>query len=201
MKSNFAPAGISTADAETVTDILQERLADLIDLSLTLKHVHWNVNGPGFIAIHTLMDEQTEAVRDMVDSVAERITTMGGVAAGLTGEVAKMRSQNSDYALGRAPVSAHLGALDQTYSRVCINHRDAAAEIGEVDLVSQDLLVGQTAKLDLNHWFVRAHLEDTSGHLVTEGFEDELDSAVEAAQAQDGVELIDSRSGEPVPIT
>ncbi len=201
MESNFAPAGMSTSDAATVTNILQERLADLIDLSLTLKHVHWNVNGPGFIAIHKLMDEQTDAIRDMVDAVAERITTMGGVAAGLIGEVARMRSQNSDYALGRAPVSAHLGALDKTYSRVCANHREAAAEIGEVDLVSQDLLVGQTAELDLNHWFVRAHLEDTSGHLVTEGIEDELDAAVEAAQAQDGVELIDANSSEPAAIT
>lgn len=201
MESNFAPAGISTSDAASITEILQERLADLIDLSLTLKHVHWNVNGAGFIAIHKLMDEQNEVVRGLVDGVAERITTMGGVAAGLTGEVAKMRSQDSDYALGRAPVSAHLGALDQVYRRVCANHRDAAAEIGEVDLVSQDLLVGQTAILDLNHWFVRAHLSDTSGRLVTEGIDDELDAAVEAARAQDGVELIEAKSGEPVPIT
>lgn len=201
MESNFAPAGISTSDAETVNRILQGRLADLIDLSLTLKHVHWNVSGAGFIAIHEMMDQQTDVVRDLVDGVAERITTMGGVAAGLAGEVTKMRSQNSDYALGRAPVAAHLGALDQTYSRVCSSHREAAAEVGETDLVSQDLLVGQTAKLDLNHWFVRAHLEDTSGNLITGDMDNEMDAAVEAARAQSGVELVEDRSSEPVPIT
>lgn len=200
MESNFAPAGISTSDAESVNQILQERLADLIDLSLTLKHVHWNVGGAGFVAIHEMMDEQTDVVRALVDGVAERITTMGGVAAGLAGEVTKMRSQNSDYALGRAPVAAHLGALDQTYARVCAKHREAAAEIGETDLVSQDLIVGQTGKLDLNHWFIRAHLEDTSGHLLTQGATNEMDAAVAASQAQNGTELIEEFSGEPVPI-
>jgi starvation-inducible DNA-binding protein len=200
MEINFAPAGMSTAQAESVNQILQERLADLIDLSLTLKHVHWNVNGPGFIAFHEMMDGQTEVVRDLVDALAERITTMGGVAAGLTGEVAQMRSQNIDYALGRAPVAAHLGALDQTYARVCAAHREAAAEIGETDLVSQDLVVGQTAKLDLNHWFVRAHLEDTSGHLLTEGASNEMDAAVDAAQTRDGTEILDDLSEELVPI-
>ncbi len=201
MESNFAPAGISTSDADTVNQILQERLADLIDLSLTLKHVHWNVSGAGFIAIHEMMDQQTEVVRDLVDGVAERITTMGGVAAGLAGEVTKMRSQSSDYALGRAPVAAHLGALDQTYARVCAEHREAAAEIGETDLVSQDLIVGQTGKLDLNHWFIRAHLEDTGGNLITGDMDNELDAAVEAARIQSGVELVEDRSGDPVPIT
>lgn len=202
MESNFAPAGISIPDAENVGQILQERLSDLIDLSLTLKHVHWNVNGAGFIAVHELMDAQTSAVRDLVDEVAERIATMGGVAAGLAGEVTRMRSQKEDYELGRAPVAAHLGALDRTYSRICSRHREAAAEIGETDLVSQDLLVGQTAKLDLNHWFVRAHLEDTSGHLITGDANSEMDAAVEAAQAQDGTELLEEElSDEPVPVT
>ncbi|HEY5891241.1 MAG TPA: DNA starvation/stationary phase protection protein [Acidimicrobiia bacterium] len=202
MESNFAPAGMSISDAESSNQILQERLSDLIDLSLTLKHVHWNVSGPGFIAVHKLMDAQTALIRDLVDEVAERITTMGGVAAGLAGEVTRMRSQNEDYALGRAPVVAHLGALDQTYSRVCSKHREAAAEIGETDLVSQDLLVGQTGKLDLNHWFIRAHLEDTSGHLITGDAATEMDAAVEAAQAQDGTEILeDEFANEPVPIT
>lgn len=200
MESKFAPAGMTLSEAEEVNEILQSRLADLIDLSLTLKHIHWNVNGVGFIAIHELMDQQTEVVRDLVDEVAERITTMGGIAPGLTGEVASMRTRD-EYALGRAPVAAHLAALDVVYSRICSQHREDAAEIGETDLVSQDLLVGQTAKLDLNHWFVRAHLEDTGGHIITADEHDELNAAVEAARALDGVELIEDRAAEPAQIT
>jgi len=87
MRHEYAPAGMDTGDAEKVGTILQERLASLIDLSLVLKHVHWNVIGPGFIAIHELMDEQTDVTREMVDEAAERISTLGGVAAGLAQQV------------------------------------------------------------------------------------------------------------------
>jgi hypothetical protein len=77
MKHLYAPAGLSAGEAEKLGDILQERLSSLIDLSLILKHVHWNVVGPGFIAVHELMDVQVESTREMVDAVAERISTSG----------------------------------------------------------------------------------------------------------------------------
>src|SRR3712207_8342276 len=41
--------------------------------SLTLKHIHWNVVGPHFIAVHEMIDPQVDAVRLMVDAIAERI--------------------------------------------------------------------------------------------------------------------------------
>lgn len=201
IETQFSPSGMDLDAASTVAAILQERLADLTDLSLTLKHVHWNVVGPGFIEIHELMDQQTDAVRALVDEVAERITTLGSVAAGLTSQVAENRSAEEDYALGRAPVMAHLGALDKVYGRVISGHREATDEVSETDLVTQDLLIGQTAKLDLNHWFIRAHLEDTGGRLLTEGVDDELDAAVTAAQSEPGVELVEQSEDEPVPLT
>ena len=102
MNHQYAPAGMDTGQAEKVSAILQERLASLIDLSLTLKHVHWNVIGSGFIAVHELMDTQTEDTREMVDRVAERITTLGGIAGGLANQVVDMRSAKDEYALGRA---------------------------------------------------------------------------------------------------
>jgi starvation-inducible DNA-binding protein len=61
---------MDTNDAEKVGVILQERLASLIDLSLTLKHVHWNVIGPGFLSVHLMMDDQTATTRDLLDAVA-----------------------------------------------------------------------------------------------------------------------------------
>ena len=48
--------------------ILQERLHALNDLQLTLKHIHWNVVGPHFIAVHEMIDPQVDAVRAMVDA-------------------------------------------------------------------------------------------------------------------------------------
>jgi starvation-inducible DNA-binding protein len=188
----FAPAGMSVDDAEKVTAILQTRLSSLIDLSLILKHIHWNVVGPGFIAVHLMMDEQTESVRGLVDEVAERIAALGGIAAGLAGQVTEMRNADGEYELGRAPVQAHLGALDKVYQRVGADHRAAIAELEKLDAVSTDLITGQTGTLDLNHWFVRAHLEDTGGHLSTAGSEDELEAAAAAVlAAESGEDIVD----------
>ncbi len=205
MEPQYAPAGMRTEDAGKVTGVLQHRLADLIDLSLTLKHVHWNVVGFGFIGIHKLMDEQVAAVRSLIDEVAERVTTMGAVASGLPSQVVDGRSSDGDYALGRGPVMAHLGALDKVYERVISGHRDAISALEEIDPVSEDLLVGQTATLDLHHWFVRAHLSDTDGRLATSGNDSELDAAAASAHLlQPGGEFaIEGQEGEkePVPIT
>lgn len=191
MEHQFAPAGMKIPDAEHVATTLQNVLADLLDLYLTIKHVHWNVVGPGFIAIHELMDTQYEEVQTMVDATAERITTLGSVAAGLPGLIGSLRSAPSDYPLGRAPVMAHLGALDKVYERVCADHRKATDDVSDLDPVSEDLLIGHTARLDLNHWFIRAHLEDTAGHILTEGTDDEMEAAVASARESDGLEMIE----------
>ena len=60
-----------------------------------------------------MMDRQTEDVRGMVDTVAERISTLGGIAGGLASQVVEMRSASDEYSLGRAPVMSHLGRLGQ----------------------------------------------------------------------------------------
>lgn len=183
MEYRYAPAGLSKETASRVADKLQERLSSLIDLSMTLKHIHWNVVGPGFIAIHKLMDEQNETVLGLIDEVAERIVTLGGIAAGLPNQVGQFRDAGEDYALGRAPVLAHLGALDKTYERLGSGHRDAIEKIDEIDPVTGDLLISQTAALEMNHWFIRAHLTNVDGELSTEAATDELDAAAEAVQA------------------
>jgi starvation-inducible DNA-binding protein len=183
MKHEYAPAGLETGDAEKLATILQERLASLIDLSLILKHVHWNVIGPGFIAVHEMMDAQTDQTRDMVDEVAERISTLGGVPAGLAQQVVDMRATDEQYALGRAPVMAHLGALDNVYENVGAAHRSAIEQVSNIDPISEDLLVSQARRLELNHWFIRAHVSDTDGRLTTEGSVDQLDAATAATYA------------------
>lgn len=183
MKHQYAPAGMDTGDAEKLATILQERLASLIDLSLILKHVHWNVIGPGFIAVHELMDAQAKEARAMVDEVAERISTLGGVAAGLAQQVVDMRATEDQYALGRAPVMAHLGALDKVYEQVGARHREAIEQVESVDPISEDLLVSQSRRIELNHWFIRAHISDTTGKLATQGTVNQLDAATAATYA------------------
>ena len=62
--------------------ILQDRLADSIDLQTQAKQAHWNVKGPNFIALHELFDKIAEESEEYPDLIAERIVQFGGVAEG-----------------------------------------------------------------------------------------------------------------------
>src|ERR1700752_3863084 len=78
-------------------ELLNARLADAIDLQTQTKQAHWNVKGPTFIALHELFDKVNEDVEDYVDTIAERVVQLGGVAEGTARSVAR-RSGLSDYA-------------------------------------------------------------------------------------------------------
>src|SRR5256885_14016677 len=65
-----------------VSDLLNNRLAEAIDLQTQAKQAHWNVKGPQFIALHKLFDEIDEAVEEYVDLLAERVVQLGGTAEG-----------------------------------------------------------------------------------------------------------------------
>src|ERR1700744_1128915 len=111
----YTVPGMKPDDAQQVNALLQDRLNALSDLALTLKHVHWNVVGPNFIAVHTMLDPQVDAVRAMVDETAERIAALGGSPSGAPGAVAGRRDWD-DYSIGRADTSVHLGVLVVVYA-------------------------------------------------------------------------------------
>ncbi|MFN8170356.1 MAG: DNA starvation/stationary phase protection protein [Candidatus Nanopelagicales bacterium] len=163
-RHGFTVPGITPADAQAVAARLQDRLNALNDLALTLKHVHWNVVGPNFIAIHTMIDPQVDAVRLMVDETAERIATLGDSPVGTPGALVAARSWN-DYPIGRDDAVVHLRALDEVYTGVITSHREAIDATDSADPVTHDMLTSQTAVLEQFQWFVRAHLESASGAL------------------------------------
>jgi starvation-inducible DNA-binding protein len=175
----YTVPGMKTDNAERVTKLLQDRLNSLNDLALTLKHVHWNVTGPNFIAVHTMLDPQVEAVRAMADQAAERITALGGSPNGTPGALVAQRDWD-DYSIGRADALEHLGALDVVYSGIIEAHRAAIDATEELDLVTQDLLIGQSGQLEQFHWFIRAHLETPDGSLSTENARTEKTAAKRA---------------------
>ena len=161
----YTVPGMTTAQAGQVIDQLRMRLHALNDLALTLKHVHWNVVGPHFIAVHTMIDPQVEAVRAMVDETAERIATLGGSPDGTPGTLVAERTWDN-YKLGRADALEHLVALDHVYTGIIIDHREAAeAAAGSGDPVTEDLLIGHLHSLEQFHWFIRAHHETAGGSL------------------------------------
>ncbi len=165
---NFTVPGMIQAEGVHVAGVLQERLGCLIDLGLTLKHIHWNVVGPTFIGVHMMLDPQVDGVAAMIDATAERIATLGSSPNGLPGSLVAARSWD-DYSLQRAMVPEHLAALDSVYVGVIDDHRKAIESVSDVDPITEDLLIGQSGILEQYHWFVRAHLESSSGQLRTDG--------------------------------
>jgi starvation-inducible DNA-binding protein len=178
---NYTVPGMKSDTAEDVIAILQDRLNALNDLALTLKHVHWNVVGPHFIAVHLMLDPQVEAVRGMVDDTAERIATLGGSPVGTPGALVAQRSWD-DYSIGRADTQEHLAALDVVYQGVIEAQREAIESTDELDQVTQDMLIKHSADLEQFHWFVRAHLERSDGSLKTKGVKTERSAAKRASK-------------------
>lgn len=172
--------GLDVSEGHQVAHTLQLRLHALNDLQLTLKHAHWNVVGPTFIGVHTMLDPQIDGVREMVDVLAERMATLGVSPNGLPGALVDARTWD-DYDVMRADTRAHLGALDLVYDGIVADHREAIDKVGDIDPVTEDILIGQTSDLEQYQWFVRAHLQDAGGALVTEGADTEEEAAAKAS--------------------
>ncbi len=178
----YTVPSLTVEDGAAVAAVLQKRLNALNDLALTLKHIHWNVTGPHFIAVHEMIDPQVDAVRAMVDAIAERIATLGVAPVGTPGALVADRTWD-DYSIGRAGAIEHLGALDEVYVGIIEDHRKAADDVEDLDTVTNDLLVGHLHELELFHWFVRAHLESAGGELSTSGATTEKGAARSAGKA------------------
>ena len=180
MPNEFTLPGLDVSEGHRIAATLQERLLGLIDLSLVLKHAHWNVLGPTFIGVHEMLDTQVAGVRLMSDAVAERIAQLGAAPNGLPGNLVAKRHWD-DYSQTRASVLQHLAALDLVYTGVIEGHRSAIEEF-EKEPVTQDMLVEQTQQLEEYQWFVRAHLQGPDGRLATAGEVDEQSAAARAAE-------------------
>ncbi len=142
--------------AKLVT-LLNERLADAIDLQTQMKQAHWNVKGPTFIALHELFDQINEDVEDYVDLIAERAIQLGGIANGTARQVAKATTlpeyphQIADGADHVEAVSTALAAFGKAV-RAAIDKCD---DLGDAD--AADIFTEVSRGTDKWLWFVEAH--------------------------------------------
>lgn len=139
-------------------ELLNLHLAAAIDLHAQMKQAHWNVRGPGFIAIHELFDKVSVKVEDFSDLIAERAGGLGGTAYG-TVQTAVQKSFLIPYPLGIADELQHLfavsGALAAFGSSV-IEAIEKSTDIG--DATTADLFTEISRGVDLQLWFVESHL-------------------------------------------
>lgn len=137
--------------------ILNKHLAAAIDLHGQVKQAHWNVRGPGFIAIHELFDKVAELVEDMSDQLAERAAGLGGTAQG-TIQVAVAQSFLVPYPHAIADTTKHLFAVAASLAAFGQSTREAigiATKFGDVD--TADLFTEISRGIDQQLWFIEAH--------------------------------------------
>ena len=136
---------------------LNKHLAAAIDLQAQIKQAHWNVRGPGFMAIHELFDTVATAVGLAADQLAERTGGLGGTAFG-TVQVAAERSYLLPYPLGVADVAEHVFAVSASLAAFSQAIREASATsttAGDAD--TADLLTEISRGIDQQLWFVESH--------------------------------------------
>lgn len=125
---------------------------------LQVKHAHWNVKGPHFISLHELFDKIAENVEERVDTIAERITALGGMAYGTLAIVARATSlaaYPAEMTEGSAHVAALAGALGDFGKKV----RKAIGETDDLgDADTADLFTQVSRDVDKYLWFLEAHL-------------------------------------------
>jgi starvation-inducible DNA-binding protein len=156
---NDLPAATRTE----VAGLLNQRLADGIDLQTMCKQAHWNVKGPQFIALHKLFDDVNEAVAEYVDLIAERIVQLGGVAEGTARTVAE-RTALAEYPITLSKGEDHVAALSDVLAQFGRTARLGIEEMNELqDADTADILTEISRGIDKWLWFVEAHGQSDRG--------------------------------------
>jgi len=139
--------------------LLNQRLADMIDLFNQTKHAHWNVKGASFIQLHELFDNIAERVEEACDLIAERVVTLGGTAEGTTRQAAA-GSTIGEYDLSAVDGLEHVRALTEQIAQIAASVRKAIQTSTEWgDPTTADLFTEVSRALDKDLWFLEAHLQ------------------------------------------
>ena len=143
-----------------VSALLQDRLADSIDLMMQAKQAHWNVKGPNFIALHELFDKVYIDTGKYVDTIAERIIQLGGTVEG-TIRVAAKKSSLPEYQLNITRGSKHVAELAHAiafYGEFIRKGIKLCTDLEDAD--TADIFTEVSRGADMNLWFVEAHEQE-----------------------------------------
>lgn len=141
-----------------MADSLNQVLADSYAL-MSLTHLaHWNVEGPGFFALHTAFQTQYEELFMAVDEIAERIRALGVYAFGGLGTLAEV-AQMKEFAAPISQADYVRGLIDANEKLVAdaALARDLAGEANDPE--SQDLMIGRITLHQKTIWMLRSFLK------------------------------------------
>jgi starvation-inducible DNA-binding protein len=156
------PIALDHKSRQTSCDVLNQTLADSIILYNLYKKHHWLVRGHTFYQLHLLLDKHAEEQLPLIDLMAERVQTLGGIAVADPRHVAEVtripRPPN-----GAEEVPAMLSRLLEAHEVIIRECREGAETTqGMGDLGTNDILVSDVLRTnELQTWFVAEHLVDT----------------------------------------
>jgi starvation-inducible DNA-binding protein len=149
---------IDAAVRSELRGLLNQHLADMVDLFSQTKQTHWNAKGMHFYQFHKLFDRLAEELEDHVDTIAQRITTLGGVAVG-TVRTAAADSRLPELPLDLGDGQCTVGLLVERYAKLAETTRNASADakrLGDAD--TSELFICLSCDLGKALWFLDAHL-------------------------------------------
>jgi starvation-inducible DNA-binding protein len=159
MKTHKTKNDLPSNAKSVVIELLNARVADCIDLALLTKQAHWNLRGAQFIAVHEMLDTFRTEIDDHVDTMAERVSQLGGTALG-TVQTTAQATTLAPYPTDIYSVPDHLKALIERYGQVANSVRaaiDQSDEAGDAD--AADIFTGVSRGLDKALWFLEAHVQ------------------------------------------
>lgn len=156
------PIALSETACRVAVENLNQLLADTITLRDLYRKHHWQVLGPTFAQLHLLFDTHAKRQDDLVDTIAERIQTLGGIGVAMAADVAETTLIPRP-PRGREEVPIQIGRLLHAHEVVLEEARAMArlaAEHG--DDGTNDLLVSDVIRTgELQVWFLAEHVVDT----------------------------------------
>jgi starvation-inducible DNA-binding protein len=159
MKLYNSPSKLSEDARSKISETLNERLADGLDLHMQIKVAHWNIKGLHFSSLHPLFETFAVSLAAHNDTIAERAVTLGGRAYGTARHVAA-KSQLPEYPQETSRDLDHVRLLAERFELYLAGmrvSRGVAETNGDTDTV--DLLTGVISEFEKNDWFLRASLE------------------------------------------
>jgi starvation-inducible DNA-binding protein len=156
------PIALGEAVRAQSVQALNQILADTMTLRDMYKKHHWQVSGPTFYQLHLLFDAHYEEQSELVDTIAERIMSLGGVSVAMSHDVAEMTMIRRP-PKGRETPAMQLSRLVEAHRHILAASRQAAKEAADAeDDGTNDLLVSDVIRLNEKQtWFVVEHLVAT----------------------------------------
>lgn len=164
------PLKISDEIRARSCEALNQVLADTMMLRDMYKKHHWQVSGPTFYALHLLFDKHFEEQQKLVDVVAERIQTLGGVCLAMPHDVAEA-TRIPRLPKGREEPAVQLSRLLEAHEMILEEARPAARRAEEDgDHATNDVLVSDVIRTnEMQVWFLAEHLYPSALVEVGEG--------------------------------